>query len=184
MSPLKSAGLYARRALELAARSNRLEQWRNDLSIVAETPVQQLLHCCRWKDGDLMADEVAIATHIGDVLQEVADFACMLARNNKEAILPDIAREYARLLDEHYGLRQAEVTTAVPLDDAGRALIVRRLREIAGSSFTLDERVDPSILGGIVLRVDDRIVDRSVRTRLELLRDAIVRVESEEEPSP
>jgi F-type H+-transporting ATPase subunit delta len=184
MSPFKSAGLYARRALELAARSNRLEQWRHDLSVVAQTPVQQLLHCCRWKDGDLMADEGATATLIGDVLQEVADFACMLARNNKEAILPEIAREYARLLDEHYGVRQAEVTTAVPLDDAGRTLIVKRLRELAGSSFTLDERVDPSILGGIVLRVDDRIIDRSVRTRLETLRDSITKVGSGGEPFP
>jgi F-type H+-transporting ATPase subunit delta len=177
MSPLKSAGLYARRALELAARSNQLERWRDDLRVVAATPVSDVLRCCRWQDGDLMADESAIASHIGDVLPEVADFACLLARNNKEAILSEIAAEYSRLLDEYYGVRQAEVTTAVPLDDDARRLIETRLREIAGSSFTLDERVDPTIVGGIIVRVGDRIIDRSVRARLQALRDSVLESE-------
>lgn len=178
MSPLKSAGLYARRALELAAKSNQLERWRADLKIVAATPTEDLLGCCRWQNGDLMADESAIAARIGDVLPEVADFSCLLARNNKESILLEIAVEYSRLLDEYYGVRQAEVTTAVPLDDAGRRLIERRLREIAGSSFTLDERVDPSIVGGIIVRVGDRIIDRSVRARLLALRDKVLEAEA------
>jgi F-type H+-transporting ATPase subunit delta len=124
-----------------------------------------------------MADESAIASHIGDVLPEVADFACLLARNNKEAILSEIAAEYSRLLDEYYGVRQAEVTTAVPLDDDARRLIETRLREIAGSSFTLDERVDPTIVGGIIVRVGDRIIDRSVRARLQALRDSVLESE-------
>ncbi|MBN1152102.1 MAG: ATP synthase F1 subunit delta [Dehalococcoidia bacterium] len=179
MSPLRSAGLYARRALELAARSNKLERWRDDLRLVAATPVSEVLGCCRWQDGDLMADESAIAAHIGDVLPEVADFACLLARNNKEAILPDIAAEYSRLLNEYYGVRQAEVTTATPLDESGRRMIESRLRAIAGSSFTLDEHVDPSIVGGIILRVGDRIIDRSVRARLRTLRDLALEGEDE-----
>jgi len=175
MSPMKSAGLYARRALEQAARTSQLERWRTDLRVVAATPLSDVLQCCRWQDGDLMADEGSISLHLGDVLPEVADFACLLARNNKEAILPEIAAEYSRLLDEYYGVRQAEVTTAVPLDAESRRLIESRLREMAGSSFTLDERVDPSIVGGIVLRVGDRIIDRSVRARLEALREVLLR---------
>jgi F-type H+-transporting ATPase subunit delta len=81
------------------------------------------------------------------------------------------------LLDEYYGVRQAEVTTAVPLDDDARRLIETRLREIAGSSFTLDERVDPTIVGGIIVRVGDRIIDRSVRARLQALRDSVLESE-------
>jgi F-type H+-transporting ATPase subunit delta len=173
MSPLKSAGLYARRALEQAARTSQLERWRSDLRVVAATPLDDVLQCCRWQDGDLMADESAIAIHMRDVLPEVADFACLLARNNKEAILPEIAAEYSRLLDEYYGVRQAEVTTAVPLDAEARRLVETRLRDMAGSSFTLDERVDPSIVGGIVLRVGDLIIDRSVRARLQALREVM-----------
>jgi len=170
--------LYARRALELAANANQLERWRSDLKAVAAVSPEKLLGCCRWQDGDLVADESAIATSIGPVLPEVADFACLLARNNKEAILPEIAQAYSRLLDEYYGVHQAEVTTAVPLDDDCRRLIERRLREIAGSAFALDERVDPSIVGGIIVRVGDRIIDRSIRARLLALRDAVLRTET------
>lgn len=174
MSPLKSASLYARRALELAAGMSQLERWRRDLKVVAATPASELLGCCRWQDGDLMADDVAIAERVGDVLPEVADFACLLARNNSEFILPEVAVEYSRLLDERYGIRQAEITTALPLDDEARSLIQRRLREIAGSSFTFDERVDPAIVGGIIVRVGDRVIDRSVRARLEALRHEVL----------
>lgn len=178
MSPLRSAGVYARRAFELAAESNRLERWRSDLRTLAATPIVQLLECCRWQDGELTSDGAAIEIHIAGVLPEVADFACLLVRNNKEPILPEIAAEYSRLLDAHYGIRQAVVTTAVPMDGEGRRLIENRLREIAGSAFTLEERVDPSIIGGIIVRIGDRIIDRSIRARLSALRDTVVEAQT------
>lgn len=174
MSPLSSASMHARRALQMAAGRGQLLKWRHDLNVVSSRSLEELLRCCRWTDGELEPDEAAIARNLGDVLPEVVVFSCLVAHSDGAAILTTIAREYSRLLTENYGVKQAEVITAVPLDPDVRRLVEIRLREVAGSSFTLDERVDPTIVGGIVVRVGDRIIDRSVRASLQALRDSVL----------
>ncbi len=174
MSSQGTPSLYARRALESAAAAGQLLKWRHDLNTVARQPVSSVEACCRWQDGDCVADEAEIAGRLGSVLPEVVTFCCLLVRNVGGAVLPAVAEEYSRLLGEYYGVRQAEVTTAVPLDADTRTLIEARLHELADAPFALDERVDPSILGGIVLRVGDRIIDRSVRARLQSLRETVL----------
>lgn len=158
----------------MAAATGQLLQWWRDLNEVSRIDPGELLQCCRQVDGQLVPDDAAIAVRLGDVLPEVVVFCCELARGADAADLPAVAREYSRLLHESYGVQQVEVTTAVPLDTESRRLVEARMRDIAGSLFTLDEKVDPAIIGGIVVRVGDRSLDRSVRARLQSLRQAVL----------
>lgn len=73
----------------------------------------------------------------------------------------------------------AELTTARPLDAARREALRARLAKASGKTVDIDERVDPSLLGGAVLRVGDRRIDRSVRRRLEALRQRLESTEPE-----
>jgi len=177
MSPLSSASMHARRALQVATGTGQLLKWRHDLNVVSHRSPEELLRCCRRADGELVPDEATIAGTLGDVLPEVVVFSCLVAHSAGGAILSAVAREYSRLLNENYGVKQAEVTTAVPLDADARRLIETRLRDMGCSPFALDETVDPSIVGGIVVRVGDRTIDRSVRARLQALRDSVLESE-------
>jgi len=85
-----------------------------------------------------------------------------------------IAEQFARLAEEHRGLARAKAITAVPLSEADLQTLTTRLREKTGRQVVLETEVDPSILGGVVVQIGDRLIDGSTRARLEALRDSLV----------
>ena len=98
----------------------------------------------------------------------------LLVSNGDVELTPAIADSFQRLADEHLGIGRAEVVTAVPLEDAQRDRLRERLANITGlTRIELSERVDSEVMGGIVARVGDRLIDGSARTRLRSMRNAL-----------
>jgi len=175
VSILRLTGFYARRALELAAAAGQFEQSLRDLNVLATVPQDDLiLYCMSLEDGGSNTGEGPAVGHYDNVLPEVIDFVRLLARHGNLSMLGDIAVEYSRLLDEYSEVRFAEVVTAIPIDAETRRLIEKRLRDMTGVEFVLEARIDPAIVGGIVLKVGEKVIDRSVRARLQSLRDAVL----------
>ncbi len=81
-----------------------------------------------------------------------------------------IRQEYERLWEEENRTLPVEITSAIALDDATTESLGRTIGERAGRKVTLAARVDPDILGGIIIRVGNSILDASIRNRLEQLR--------------
>lgn len=100
-------------------------------------------------------------------------FLGVLAHNGRLAALPEIARIFRERLDRHYGRITAHVTSAHPLADDQVATLEGRLASRYGRDVTLDLRVDPSLLGGLVVRVGSQQVDGSIRTKLNSLAQAM-----------
>ncbi len=96
--------------------------------------------------------------------------ALLLTDRRKGAIIPDVATALSALGDEKAGKVQAEVTSAVPLSDAQYTRLTGVLEKLTGRSIALARKVDPSLIGGVVTRIGDKVYDGSVRTRLEELR--------------
>jgi len=111
----------------------------------------------------------ALAELLPGVPRTVHNFLGILAHRNHLELIPEIARVFARLLDEHRGVEVATVTTAVPIDDGERQLIASRLSQRLGKIVRIEARVDPSILGGVIAQVGDDVIDGSVRGRLDRL---------------
>jgi F-type H+-transporting ATPase subunit delta len=101
------------------------------------------------------------------------NFLGVVARNGRLRQLPEIIRLFNRLAAEHRGETTAEVVTARPLDDEQVAALKANLRARAGREVTIDSRVDPSILGGIVVRLGSQMIDASIRTKLNTLATAM-----------
>ena len=83
---------------------------------------------------------------------------------------------FEELVRSHRGITRAEVRTALPLDDADRAELERTLERLAGRQVEFTETVDPGLIGGIAVRIGDRLYDASVRSRLERLRARLTAV--------
>jgi F-type H+-transporting ATPase subunit delta len=101
----------------------------------------------------------------------------MLSDKGKLIELDAISIEYQRLVDAHHGIEGAEVaevTTAITLDDEDKLKLGKRLGEILGKPVTLKILVAPELLGGIVIRVGDKLIDGSVRHRLQTLSKELV----------
>jgi F-type H+-transporting ATPase subunit delta len=99
----------------------------------------------------------------------VARFLDVLLEHRRLGALSEIQGDFAERVRIAKGELAVELTTAVPIDDATAKTVESQLREATGLDVTMDRTVDPAILGGVVLRVRDRLVDASLRRRLDLL---------------
>jgi F-type H+-transporting ATPase subunit delta len=111
-----------------------------------------------------------LATRVGEKPTRLVD---LLVTRGRVELLPRVASEYTRLLQRHQGIVPAVVTSAVPLTDAETRAIHARVEAMAGATVDLRTQVDPAILGGLTIQVGDRLLDDSVRGRLERLRDQL-----------
>jgi F-type H+-transporting ATPase subunit delta len=171
-----SARRYAQAAFLIASEKNELESWLDDLTVLAGA-----VH-----DGEfaafLDAPQVSIEQKqavIQSALSETVgslplNLIALLASRNLAGILPAIVEWYQRLLDDHNGIERAEVVSAVELDDVQRALVVGLLRRVVDKEIRLTSRVEPRLIGGLVARVGDHVIDGSTATRLESMRRELV----------
>ena len=97
------------------------------------------------------------------------NFLGVLAQNRRLSQLPAIIRAYETLLSNHKGEVRAEVTSAHPLDAGQVAALAQNLRTRVGREVALDTKVDPAILGGLVVKIGSQMIDSSIRTRLNSL---------------
>lgn len=93
----------------------------------------------------------------------------VLAQRRRLAILPELARELTRLSDEQQGVLRASVTCAAPLPESYFQSLVQKLEASTRKKVVLERREDPSLIGGVVLRIGDSILDGSIRGRLNQL---------------
>jgi F-type H+-transporting ATPase subunit delta len=112
----------------------------------------------------------------GRAERSVVVFADLLLRKKRLAILPDITREFAALVDHAKGVQHAEVVSAVPLTLEELAQLHSRLERRTGLKLTVETVIDPSLVGGAYARIGDRIIDRSVRGLLESLANHLYEV--------
>jgi F-type H+-transporting ATPase subunit delta len=101
------------------------------------------------------------------------NFVGVLARNGRKNELRSVIRAFRRLAAEHRGEATAEVVTARPLNDDQLAALKQQLRARAGRDVNVDATVDPTILGGIVVKLGSQQIDASIRTKLNRLAQAM-----------
>jgi F-type H+-transporting ATPase subunit delta len=98
------------------------------------------------------------------------NFLSLLIENHRMPVIFRIRQEFQRLWDEENRTLPVEITSAIALDESTTESLGRTIGERAGRKVTLAARVDPDILGGIIIRVGNSILDASIRNRLEQLR--------------
>jgi F-type H+-transporting ATPase subunit delta len=105
--------------------------------------------------------------------EEVRNLVGVLINNRRLGNLPSVAAAFGALLAARRGQQSAEVTSAHPLTDTQRAQIAARLTEAGYSNVKLIERVDNSILGGLIVRIGSRLYDNSIKSKLQRLQYAM-----------
>ncbi len=101
------------------------------------------------------------------------DFLGVVARNRRLFAVPAMIEAYLKKLAERRGEVTAEVTVAQPLNEARQAALTEQLRRTLGGRVSVDIRVDPALLGGMIVKVGSRMIDASLSSRLQRLRLAM-----------
>ena len=117
----------------------------------------------------------AVETTFGRVASRpVLNLIQLMLRRGRIDELPRVAAEFRRLDNARQGITIATATSAAPLNADEVTALTQRLEAFTGGRVELDVKEDPSLLGGLVVRVGDRLIDGSVRGRLERLRNQLV----------
>ncbi|WP_139924795.1 ATP synthase F1 subunit delta [Hymenobacter sp. DG01] len=174
MSELRVASRYAKSLLDLAEERGTLEQVKQDMDLFTKVldenrDLRLLLRNPIVKHDKKLAILNAVFT--GKVSELTSKFFTIITQKNRESALEFIGSEFQRQYNQLRGVQLAEVTTATPLDAPTRLQVVQLVRQQTGQQqVTLTEKIDPSLIGGFVLRIGDRLIDDSVSYRLRKLR--------------
>ncbi len=104
-------------------------------------------------------------------------FLLIVVDKGRQRLLPQIAAEFVELVNEHFGRLRVEVTVAQAPDETLKAKLKDHLDKLFEREVLPSYRVDPKLMGGVMIRVGDRIMDGSVRHRLHLLRRRLLKAE-------
>jgi F-type H+-transporting ATPase subunit delta len=166
---------YAEAAFQLAERDGNVEQWLDQLGVLAGAVTDETL-VRRLEDPQVPVDErlEAVRAALGSnaVPQLVNLVRLVLRRRNVETVT-SIHREFRRLYNRRAGIIEANATSAAELNPNEVAALRSRLEQMTGGRVELETQIDPSLLGGIQVRVGDLLIDGSVRGRLERLRNRL-----------
>ena len=99
----------------------------------------------------------------------------LMLEKNRLAIIPEVCRFYKKLLDEMAKISRAKVTSAIPLSEEAVESIKASLEKTVGQSIVVETEIDPELIGGVVARVGDLVLDGSVRTQLASIKETLIK---------
>lgn len=173
--PVAAARRYAEAAFEVALAADQLDRWKADLALAAEMLVRPDVAPVVHSPAVPLVQRQAVVsalleTRIGPQALRLVN---LLVERGRSSELGRVADEYTRRLNAHRGVVMATVTSAVPLTADETAAIHTRVEAMAGAPIELRTEVDADLLGGLTIQVRDRLLDASIRGRLERLRDQL-----------
>lgn len=180
MRPVTVARSYAEALLQLALLDDDPERYAGAIHELAEWVLREpkfrrFLETPRVRVAEKKdALRRALA---GSVPERFLRFLYVVLDKGRQRLIPQIATEFTDRVDEQLGRVRAEITLAAPPDDALRKRLKAAIEAAEGRAVLPHFRVDPDILGGLVLRVGDRVTDASLRRRLHGLRKSLLRGE-------
>lgn len=176
-----AARRYAKALFDLAGKSGTetLEKTDGDLAAFASLTGTSAELAALFHDPEFSPEEKRnVITALAERLETgvmVRDFLYLLADKHRLELVGGIAGEYRTLLDAAQGILRGELVSSVPLDEKTRATVRGQLEKKAGRTLLLDFKVDGGLLGGLLLKVGDNVMDASLKTQLSLLKDTIKR---------
>jgi F-type H+-transporting ATPase subunit delta len=164
--------VYARALFDAALDGDKLEPVREQLAqvVAAEAEVPELRELLRNPQLDPRARAAALQDLLADGEELLRNFLLVLVDKGRTGQLEEIGREFERLVARHEGIVHAELTTAIELSDDEARELLSRIEESSGRKVEATRKVDPGLIGGIVLQIGSHRLDASVRGRLERLR--------------
>jgi F-type H+-transporting ATPase subunit delta len=171
-----AAKRYAQAVFTLAKEQNTLDAWQSDLALLDNIVrdhqvVTYLTNPTITADKKVGTIESALNSN---VQPETRNLVKLLVERDRAALIPEIREIFDDEVRTERGVAVANVTTADPLSDAERDLVRNKLETMTGKTVELALKVDPAIIGGIIIRIGDQEIDGSVRNKLERMRARLI----------
>jgi|Deesub1362A_J573_1020465.scaffolds.fasta_scaffold00415_31 F-type H+-transporting ATPase subunit delta len=170
------AARYAQALFDVARDSDTIADTENELRGILQAlkesrELQQVLYNPQVPVD--LKKEIIKEVFGAHVSKNTLNFLCVILDRRREVYLKDIVEQYVALANETRNVIQAEVTSAVELPTVHKVNLGQVLSRMTGKEIRISYQVNPDIIGGLVVRLGDRIIDASVKRQLERLKDSI-----------
>ncbi len=171
---------YATAFFSLAKEKNLLPAIKEDMELIMNV-------CSRSADFSRMLDspvvkpseKVSVIKHIFDKKLNILSINLLelIIKNSRETFIPSICRVVLSFIRKERNIKTAVITTARPLDEATMQKVEKALEKELDSQVELTGKSNPGLIGGLVLRIDDRQYDATVKTRLKKLKQELLKAQ-------
>jgi F-type H+-transporting ATPase subunit delta len=172
-----AARRYADAAFEIGRADGTLDDWERDLAtlrtVLGDDRLRRLVE---HPAVPFTEKEQVLRKVVSGVSPEPLSLALLMIRRGRPRAIDAMIERFGELVRRERGISLAEVRTALPLGDAERTAIAERLGTLTGDRIEIKEVVDKGLIGGVSVRIGDRLYDASVRSRLERLRARLTAV--------
>ncbi len=171
------ASRYAKSLIELAKEKNVVDEVYQDMVLFKKTTDEnRLLRAALASPVVRHEKKLGILKGIFEDKVNPVTFSIfiIITKKNREAILDAIAAEYIKSYDDYRGIQKATVISSTPLTEELRKKFIGIVAEATGKTVELEEKTDPELIGGYILRIGDRQIDASVKSRLNELKLKLV----------
>lgn len=168
---------YAQAVFDIASEAGTQDQWQADLTTLANAASDPVTgEFFTSPNVPEQGKRAAIDRLLpGEAKHYARNLAYMLIERDRFDILPELLAVYGDLVLDAQGIAIADVTTAVDLTAAEREQITSQLQQIVGKQIELRTTTDPSLIGGLIARIGDRLIDASVTSQLQQMRASLAR---------
>jgi F-type H+-transporting ATPase subunit delta len=171
------AGRYATALFELALEEKSLDKVKADLdtfdaAIAESSDLQRLVRSPVFGADEQVKALTALLAKLG-IKGLAANFLRVITTNRRLFAIRDMIKTFRSLVARHKGEVTADVTVAETLNDKNLAALKSALKSVTGKDVDLNVRIDPSIIGGLIVKVGSRMVDSSLRTKLNSIKYAM-----------
>lgn len=176
----KLARRYAEALGELAFSQNVLDEVENDLALVRQTILEQPALARLLEDvntSDERKDSVIREIFEGRLGRIPLNFVRLVVAKRRGEYLVDMIDAFHEYANEKRGIMEVEVTTAAPLGQQEEQALSEKLSQITGCDVKLIPKEDVSLIGGVVVKIGDLVMDGSLKTRLESLRESLLKAQ-------
>lgn len=174
MYPEPAARRYAEAAHLIAREERREDQWSDGLQDIASLFGDQTAQRFFANSGVPVAAKAQLLDKsLAGLPPDILNLARLLLRRQRSRLAPQISQAYQELLDKEKGISHATVTSAVPLTPDELRAVQQKVEQMTGGTVIVQTEVDESILGGLIVRIGDRLIDGSTRSRLLALRQRL-----------
>jgi F-type H+-transporting ATPase subunit delta len=177
MASTKSAARYAKALLDLTLENGSVEAVEKDLIRFVQV-VKESNDFRIFLNSPVVRDDKKIAIYqlvLEGFNPLTMQFFTLVTKNGREQLLPEIAAQFERQLMKNRGIVSGSIVSATPLTEKTKQEILDRIAPAFEGSLQLSESVDPSLLGGFVIRIEDKQIDASVANKLKELRQELVK---------
>ncbi|MGF7057708.1 F0F1 ATP synthase subunit delta [Brassicibacter mesophilus] len=161
---------YAEALFEAATELDKLDQFKQEIKAVSDVFENEPQLKTIFEHPKLSKNEkkdIIKSIFGGKVSQEILNLCYIVVDKSREKHMKDISEQYIKLSNKKMGIVEAQAVTAVPMDEEEKLKLQSKLSEKLGKKVLLSNIVDEKLMGGVLVKIEDKVIDSSIKGRLE-----------------